>query len=167
MNTIFRIRPVVKQDLDHIRHIVDEALFPGEMLDELIEPFFSDPDSQDLWFTYEDEHNGAPVGVAYCVHERMTNGTWNLLAIAVKKDQRSKGIGQRMMTFIESELVTHGARLLIVDTSGMPEYDRTRAFYKHNGYVEEARIRNFWDVGDDKITYSKVITSAPSKGSQT
>ena len=148
---------VKKSDIDHIRPIVDEALFPGEMLDGLIEPFFRDSDSQDLWFVYEDEPNRAPLGVAYCTHERMTNGTWNLLAIAVAKNQRSKGIGQRIMSFLESELRARGARVLIVDTSGLPEYERTRQFYRGLGYIEEARIRDFWDAGDDKVTYYKAL----------
>jgi ribosomal protein S18 acetylase RimI-like enzyme len=46
---------------------------------------------------------------------------------------------------------------LIVDTSSLPEFESTRNFYRKNGYTEEARIREFWKAGDDKIIYRKSL----------
>lgn len=47
------------------------------------------------------------------------------------------------------------ARTLIVDTSSMDDYAQARAFYRRQGLVEEARIRNFYGPGDDKVTFWK------------
>jgi ribosomal protein S18 acetylase RimI-like enzyme len=38
-----------------------------------------------------------------------------------------------------------GHRILLVDTSGTPEFERTREFYRSNGFEEQARIREFYD----------------------
>jgi hypothetical protein len=42
---------------------------------------------------------------------------------------------------------------LIADTSGTDDFAPTRAFYRKNGYAEEARIRDFWAKGDDKVVF--------------
>jgi energy-coupling factor transporter ATP-binding protein EcfA2 len=48
--------------------------------------------------------------------------------------------------------------LLLADTSGTAAFSRTRAFYREIGYLEEARIRDFWADGDDKVVFSKRLT---------
>ena len=52
-------------------------------------------------------------------------------------------------------LKARAARLLIVDTSSLPAFDGARAFYPALGFREEARIRDFWTDGDDKVTFAK------------
>jgi ribosomal protein S18 acetylase RimI-like enzyme len=54
-------------------------------------------------------------------------------------------------------LTVRGARVLLVETSGLPSFERTRAFYRKCGYDEEARIRDFYKAGDDKIVYRKML----------
>ncbi|HAG84099.1 MAG TPA: GNAT family N-acetyltransferase, partial [Cyanobacteria bacterium UBA12227] len=51
-------------------------------------------DSDRFWLTDDD---GEPVGVAYCAPERMTNGTWNLLLIAVQPDRQGQGRGTALL----------------------------------------------------------------------
>jgi ribosomal protein S18 acetylase RimI-like enzyme len=50
-----------------------------------------------------------------------------------------------------------GGRVLLVETSGTPDFERTRAFYRKCGYEEEARIRDFYQAGADKIVYRKAL----------
>lgn len=50
------------------------------------------------------------------------------------------------------------ARTLIVDTSSLDAYEQARAFYTRRGFVQEARIRDFYGPGDDKVTFWKQIT---------
>jgi len=59
----------------------------------------SDPQvAQEFWLTYDD--NGV-YAVAYCAPERMTEGTWNLLLIAVHPGRQSEGIGRCLMSQVE------------------------------------------------------------------
>ena len=43
---------------------------------------------------------------------------------------------------------------------GLDEFERTRQFYRGLGYDEEARIREFYAAGEDKITYRKSLGEA-------
>ena len=46
---------------------------------------------------------------------------------------------------------------MIADTSGADEFAQTREFYRKNDYSEEARIRDFWAEGDDKVIFWKSL----------
>ncbi|HEY9853997.1 MAG TPA: GNAT family N-acetyltransferase [Leptolyngbyaceae cyanobacterium] len=109
-----------------------------------------------FWIT--DDDNG-PVGVAYCEPERMTDRTWNLQLIAIHPDRQRQGRGTKLLRYVEQALRTRRGRVLLVETSGMPEFDRTRAFYRKCGFEEEARIRDFYAAGDDKVVFRKVLNA--------
>ena len=153
MTKSISIGPTEKSDLPAIAAIADATeLFPGDMLEDMMTGYF-DGSSPDIWLTAKIE--GKPVGFGFCEPERLTNGTWNLLAIGVSPDRQSQGIGAAMMKHLEDRLRAAGHRVLIVETIGNEEYARTQAFYLNNGYVEEARIRAFWDEGADKLVFWK------------
>jgi len=148
-----QIRPALEADVPFIREIAEATdLFPSDMLDDMISGYF-DGSLRDIWFV--SLLDDRPVSFGFCEPERMTEGTWNLLALAVTPDNQSTGIGAAMMRYIEACLQKIGARVLIVETMGTPEYARTRAFYARNGYVEEARIRDFYEAGGDKVVFWK------------
>ena len=50
----------------------------------------------------------------------------------------------------------HG-RLSVLETSGRPQYESTRGFYLKLGYTEAARLREFYDIADDKVVYLKAL----------
>ena len=147
------IRPAQRSDIPAIKSVVmDAELFRPEMLDDMIAGYLEDS-ARDIWFVAVADSQ--VVGFGYCEPERMTTGTWNLLAIGILASYRGRGIGGAMMRYLESRLRTGGERVLIVETMGTPAYARTRAFYRSNGYAEEARIREFYEPGGDKIVFWK------------
>lgn len=111
--------------------------------------------NNDLWFTAIDNDL---VGVVYCIPEPMTDGTWNVLMLLVSPDSHGQGHGRALMSFVEETLAARGARLIIVETSSGAGFERARAFYPKCGYTEEARVRNFYTTGDDKVVFSKGLT---------
>lgn len=152
------IRPLTETDIPALIDVLDAVdLFPSAMLDDLTADYFSNPTSEHIWFTAEQE--GAPVSIAYCEPERMTDGTWNLLAIAVRPDCQGCGVGACMMRYIEDLLAAKGQRILLVETSSLPDFEQARTFYRKNGYHEEARIRDFYQHGEDKIVFRKALTN--------
>ncbi len=153
--TLSVIREIKADDLPAIKSIIEAAeLFPSELLDEMIGDYLTNDKSVEKWFTYE---SGKPIAVAYCAPERMTQGTWNLYLIAVHPTHQGKGYGTSMLRYIEKELAAQGERLLLVETSGLDSYELTRQFYCKNGYDEEARIREFYQAGEDKVVFRKVL----------
>lgn len=150
------IRKVLANDIIELKKVLDTIeLFPSEMLEDMISDYLNNPESQDIWFTATE--NGHPVSVGYCSPEKLTEGTYNLYAIGVRSDIQSKGIGRKMMAYIEETLKRNGHRILIVETSGTDEYKSTRKFYENLNYTKEATIRDFWEEGDDKVIYWKKL----------
>ena len=72
------------------------------------------------------------------------------------------------MQHVESALAAGGERVLLVETSGLPAFERTRAFYRKLGYTEEACIREFYRAGEDKIIFRKALDphTLPTPGSK-
>ncbi|MEM6597397.1 MAG: GNAT family N-acetyltransferase [Cyanobacteria bacterium P01_D01_bin.36] len=132
-------------------------LFEPEELEMVREMFTHDCDEGDeaesLWLV--DEVDGNTVSAAYCAPERMTNGTWNLLFIGVLPVHQGKGFGSAMVRYVEQLLTGKGASLLLVET--LADFERTRAFYRRCGYEEEATIRDYYEVGADKVIYRKAL----------
>lgn len=90
----------------------------------------------------------------------MTEGTWNLYLRAVHPDRQGQGHGTLLLRHVEQELRARGERVLLVETSGLPNFERTRAFYRKCGFEPEACIRDFYKAGEDKIIFRKAL-SAP------
>jgi len=150
------IRPTEMEDIPALKVVVDETgLFPSDMLPDMVSGFLSEQESQDLWLTCE--VGGEAIGFCYAAPEQLTDGTWNMLAIAVHPSKQGSGYGGAIVKQLETLLHERGHRVLIVDTSGKDEFGQTREFYRKNGYSEEARIRHFWAEGDDKVIFWKLI----------
>lgn len=152
------IRTVEQRDLAFLQTVIDTTtLFPSEFLEEMLADYFTNPSSHDIWLTAEG--NQVPIAVAYCAPERLTEGTYNLYLIAVHKDFRDKGIGAAIMLHIEQLLREQEMRILLVETSGLPEFEPTRAFYDKCNYHREAIIRDFYKEGEDKVIFWKKLNS--------
>ena len=151
-----KIRAIIQADIDKLKKVLDSSeLFPSEYLDEMITDYFNNPNTQDIWFTYIE--NNTPVAIGYCVPEKLTDGTYNLLAIGVSKEIQRKGIASEMMKYIEQLLKSKDGRILIVETSTDDAQIGAREFYKKIGYTQEAVIRDFWRDGEDKIVFWKKL----------
>lgn len=128
-----------------------------EELAQMLNQHFSDgADSQGIWLT---DYDNEPVGVAYVAPERMTDGTWNLYLIAIHPDHQKQGRGVALLQYVEQMLAKRGERLLLMETSGTDDFEYVRAFYRNNRYEEEARIRDFYTDGVDKIVFRKLLGS--------
>lgn len=151
-----RIRAVIQDDISELKKVIESSeLFPPEYLDEMISDYLNNPDSEEIWFTYID--NNKPIAIGYCVPEKFTEGTYNLLSLGVLKEWQGKGIASEMLNYIEQELKQKGARILIIETSSDVAQLPARSLYLKNQYAQEAVIRDFWKDGEDKIVFWKKL----------
>lgn len=149
------IKPTSSDDIAALQTVLDGTeLFPSEMLPDMLGPSLSGQ-TDAFWLTCHLDQ--VAVGFCYAVPEEMAEGTWNMLALAVRPDLQGNGHGARLVEAAEQHLRTRGQRLVIVDTSGTADFAQTRKFYAQNGYEEEARIRDFWAEGDDKVIFRKAL----------
>jgi ribosomal protein S18 acetylase RimI-like enzyme len=158
------VRPAVADDERTVAHLaVVNTMFAVDELDDLTEMFRAVVDG-DLpghqWLVATTEDNGV-VGAAYVGPEPFADRLWNLYFIAVHPDEHGRGTGTALIAHVEGLLRDAGeavARVLIVDTSSTDQYAATRAFYLARGFDEEARIRDFYGAGDDKVVFWKNLT---------
>ncbi|MET1415654.1 GNAT family N-acetyltransferase [Roseibium sp. HPY-6] len=149
------IQQTTTDDIPDLQIVLDQTgLFPSEMLSDMLAPALAD-ENKGIWLSCH--FNGTAVGFSYTVPEEMADGTWNMLALAVRPDLQGRRLGTGLVKAVEERLREKRQRILIVDTSGTNQFAATRAFYARNGYAEEARIRDFWAVGDDKVTFRKAL----------
>lgn len=151
--------PIIKatssDDIAGLQAVLDGTeLFPSEMLPDMLAPALAG-ETEAFWLTCHS--GGEAVGLCYTVPEDLADGTWNMLALAVRPDMQGKRLGAALVKAAEQHLKDKAQRILIVDTSGTDDFALTRKFYTQNGYDEEARIRDFWAEGDDKVIFRKVL----------
>jgi len=98
------------------------------------------------------------VSAAYYAPEPFGQNVYNLYFIGVLPNQQGKGIGSSMLEYVENHLRQFGQRLLLIETSGLASFEKTREFYLKNNYEKEATIREYYKEGDDKVIYRKKLS---------
>ena len=91
--------------------------------------------------------------------EEAAERAYDLTMIAVRPDLQGGGLGAALVRAAEDDLRARGQRLLLIRTSGTPQYDRTRAFYRGLGFVEHAPVQDYWTDGDDLVLFSKRLVA--------
>jgi ribosomal protein S18 acetylase RimI-like enzyme len=112
------------------------------------------PNNRDYTILVADR-DGTLVGYICYGPTPMTEGTYDLYWIASDPTVRGQGVGASLISGMEADLRRQKARLIRVETSATEAYGPTRGFYASMKYTEEARIRDFYKVGDDLIMLSK------------
>jgi ribosomal protein S18 acetylase RimI-like enzyme len=108
------------------------------------------------WIVLEDEHHQV-VAAAYYAPEPFAHRMWNMYFLGVLPGRQGDGSGGALVKYVENVLREAGERVLIIETSGVDSFEPTRGFYRKQGYTEEARIREFYGPGDDKVVFWKAL----------
>jgi len=103
----------------------------------------------------ESPDDGRVLGYVCYGSTPLTNGTYDLYWIAVDPEIHGGGVGRSLVTAATDAIAAAGGRLLLIETSSRTDYSKTREFYERLGFVAEARVRDFYSPGDDRVIYSK------------
>ena len=106
----------------------------------------------------------SPVGFAIYGPTMGTDRTYDLYWIAVDRTAHGSGCGSVLLREVERRLEALHARMLVVETSSRSDYAATRGFYLKRGYVEAARVREFYAPDDDRIILTKRLAGSPREG---
>jgi ribosomal protein S18 acetylase RimI-like enzyme len=155
------IRSLSPADREPIRQLLIETdVFTPAEIDialELIDKVVNEPDQKD-YIAFSCVNGGDVLGY-YCIGATPgTEGTFDLYWIAVRPSAQGNGVGRRLIQHAESIIRASGGRLIIVETSSQPRYDRTRKFYHDQGYSQVSLVKDYYRAGDDLVVFGKYLT---------
>jgi len=152
------IRPMTEADKDPILDILARTgMFTAEELDvalELIDAWLYKKEQKD-YIVITALVDGKPAGYVCYGPTPATEGTFDLYWIAVDPLLQGKGIGRELLRRTEREVIAAGGELVVIETSSQEKYRPTRGFYEKNGYAIEARIKDFYRKGDDRLIFTR------------
>jgi ribosomal protein S18 acetylase RimI-like enzyme len=128
-----------------------------QCVDELWEEYLLQGSERSGYYFTVEKEAGSVLGYACYGPRALTDRTYDLYWIAVSPDARGRGVGRILLGTVEREIRQMGGRLLIVETSGLPKYEPTRAFYIATGYLLEATLKDFYSDGDDLVIFTKKL----------
>ena len=158
-----------EEEVDVALELFDES-FAGEDY-EFVGAFEVDADSPpatgdsaDGRWLMADGHGRILQGFACYGPSMGTDRTFDLYWIAVDRAGQGTGCGTVLLSEVERRLEALHARMLVVETSSRSDYTATRGFYLRRGYVEAARVREFYAPEDDRIILTKRLAGSPRQG---
>lgn len=153
------IRKLQQTDKDRIRGLLLETgVFKTEEVDvamELADIVLEKPNQRDYEMYCCVDETDAVTGFLCIGPTPLTTGTFDLYWIAVDPAVQRQGVGRQLLSFGEERVRLQQGRLLVAETSSQPTYLPARRFYLRNGFIESARITDYYDRGDHLIIYVK------------
>lgn len=140
--------------------LVRTRSFTSEEIDvamELIDIVLKDPNQKDYRIHCMVDDQDQTTGFICYGPTPMTEGTFDLYWIAVDPDFQGNGIGSKLLGFLEKVLEGLKGRMILADTSSVPQYEKTKSFYLKNGFRDVARVPDYYHPGNDRITFCKKL----------
>jgi ribosomal protein S18 acetylase RimI-like enzyme len=160
-NSSMEIRPLFEKDRAGLLSMLNKTLaFTSAEIDvamELINIVLKDESQKDYQVYCMVNDQDQVIGYICYGLTPMTRGTFDLYWIAVDPDFQKKGVGSKLLSFLEEVVKAEGGRMILADTSTIPQYEKTQKFYLKNGFQEVARIPDYYHPGNDRITFCKKI----------
>jgi GNAT superfamily N-acetyltransferase len=159
MKITFRTTPE-KSDINRVIEIVESTGFfydhETEVAAELVAERLAHGESTGYFFVFA-EVDGVTAAYSCFGPISMSKTSFDLYWIATHSDYRGKGIGKMLLEETCRQAGNMGCKIIIAETSGRDHYAPTRAFYENTRFILEARLKDFYDEGDDKLFYTKRI----------
>jgi ribosomal protein S18 acetylase RimI-like enzyme len=156
-----KIRPLVQKDRPSLNSmLIGTQVFNPEEIGvamELIDIVLKDPDQNDYKVDCMVDDEDQPVGYICYGPVPMTQGAFDLYWIVVDRRFQGQRIGFRLLDFLEGVVRARGGRMILIDTSSIPQYKKTHKFYSRKGFQEVARIPDYYHPGNDRITFCKKL----------
>ena len=142
--------------MDILRNTPEFKPFEVDVAEELIDAFL-DQGLSSGYFTLVGEVDRRVLGYICYGPTPLTTGTWDIYWMAVSSEAQRHGIGRALLIRAEDEIRNTQGRLILIETSSKPSYVKAQNFYSRQGYELISRIYDFYEPGDDKLTYLKRV----------
>ncbi len=156
-----KVRSLVERDRARLLSLlIRTRAFTSAEIDvamELIDSVLNDPKQKDYQIDCLADDQDQVIGYICYGPVPMAEGTFDLYWIAVDPDFQEKGAGSKLLSFLDEVLKSEGGRLILADTSTVPQYEKTQRFYVKNGFKEVARVPDYYYPGNDRVTFWKKL----------
>lgn len=152
------IRPVTPADTDALVELTAGTGFFKPLELETLREVLDDYHAQNRELDHQAfawEESGCILGYVYHAPAPMTDRSWYLYWIAVAANQQGRGLGGKLLQFVERDIQKRNGRLLLIETSTTPHYEPTRRFYQKYGYTLVATIPDYYADGDGMAVFAK------------
>lgn len=154
------LRGLRSSDRDEIARILrasgvfreQEVTIGLELVDETLNPR---PDTDYAWVMAEVGSDLA--GFACYGPVPLTDATYDLYWIAVAPEFRGSNVAANLDEAVTEAVRARNGRWVLAETSSTPPYEPARRFYLKRGYETLSRVKDFYRVGDDRVTFGKRI----------
>ena len=148
------IRPIKIADKAKLVKLLDGiSLFTADERAVALELLEDTSPSSDYYFLGTWENDGSLSSFICFGPTPMTFGTYDMYWIGTADQHQRKGLARKLFNEMNVVLKQKNARMVRIETSGKDNYVSTRSFYENIRLVEEARLKDFYSVGDDLIIY--------------
>lgn len=93
-------------------------------------------------------------GYVCYVKAACTLTTYEIYWLCVDPLYQHAGLGKQLVEKVMEAMQREGGCKLVVQTAGREKYAPTQRFYLSCGFVEEARIKDYYAPGDDTLFYT-------------
>lgn len=154
-----RIRPIQEKDWPRLKNIVQaQDHFRSAEIRvalEIIDFALKQQSEEDYIIRLVEGEEDEILGYVCYGKAPLTDAVYDLYWIIIHPAYQNQGAGSLLLNYTEQDLKRRQARLLLIETSSLPAYAKPRAFYSKHGFREIARIKDYYEQGDDKIIFGK------------
>ncbi len=162
------IRKAEARDREAILSITEAVgVFTREDLScvgELLDTYYGKACQQEYFFLVACAESDEVLGYVAFGPTPLTEGTYDMYWLAVTPKAQGQGLAKQLFLAAEEELVAMGARLIVLETSGTPDYAPARHMYDRLGYEGRNAVPDFYAPGDDLMIYHKHLRGHGSSG---
>ncbi|MDP2932006.1 MAG: GNAT family N-acetyltransferase [Chloroflexota bacterium] len=153
------IRPMLRRDKPAVMRILKATpeFKPSEVViaEELLDSYLNSPTDSGYYVLVAEVDSAAVAGYVCYGPTPLTETTWDIYWMAVDPELKGRGIGNALLSAAEEQIRTRHGRLAVIETSGTPQYEKTRHFYFARGWEKICQIADFYAPGDDQVLFIK------------
>ncbi len=156
-----RIRKIKPDDYNFVRKLIttipEFSVMDQAIAIELLDWAITHPKSEEYSFIVAVADLNTRVGFLCFGPTPLTSGTYDLYWIGIQPSVGGKGVGKRLVKSMEKRIRAKHGRLILIETSSAPIYQKACRFYLKQGYDLQEKIPDFYHAGEDRYTFLKRI----------
>lgn len=154
---------IKEEDLDPLREILSSTHFFDQSPDEidvaieLAQLAVSNGNNVENYDFIIAEYQNEIVGFICFSRVPCSLTSFEIYWLCVAPNRQGMGIGKQLINEAATIIIHHHGKKIILQTAGREQYLPTQKFYTATGFSIEARIKDYYAIGDDCLIFTKEL----------